>query len=97
MLYWFIFGNHPGPRRLGCALTLRYARLYPRQSRASLGGYYGGTPERPQKVANIFRNISVSTLSFSYHWKKWTRGVSNYGTGLAESWGCLRLRDTAPP
>src|SRR6185295_10922194 len=41
--------------------------------------------------------ISVSTLSFSYPWKKWTRGVSSYGTGLAESWGRLRLRDTAPP
>src|SRR6185503_14390646 len=57
----------------------------------------GGTPERPQKSPMFFRNISVSTLSFSYPWKKRTRGVSNYGTGPAESWGRLRLRDTAPP
>ena len=61
------------------------------------GATTGGTPERPQKVANVFRNISVSTLSFSYPWKKRTRGVSNYGTGPAELWGRLRLRDTAPP
>src|SRR6185437_2600226 len=45
------------------------------------GATTGGTPERPQKVANIFRNISVSTLSFSYPWKKLARGVSNYGRG----------------
>src|SRR6185503_1119338 len=61
------------------------------------GATTGGTPERPQKVASFFRNISVSILSFSYPWKKRTRGVSNYGTGLAESWGRLRLRDMAPP
>src|SRR6185437_10774431 len=61
------------------------------------GATTGGTPERPKKVANVFRNISVSTLSFSYPWKKWTRGVSNYGMGPAESWGRLRPRDTAPP
>ena len=61
------------------------------------GATTGGTPERPQKVANVFQNISVSTLSFAYPWKKRMRGVSNYGTGLAESWGRLRLRDTAPP
>ena len=81
----------------GRALTLRYTRLYPRQSRASLGGYYRGNPERPQKIANVFRNISISPLSFSYPWKKRTRGVSNNCTGPAESWGRLRLRDTAPP
>src|SRR6185312_9256682 len=57
----------------------------------------GEPPNIPKKVANVFRNISVSTLSFSYPWKKRTRGISNYGTGQAESWGCLRLRDTAPP
>ena len=45
------------------------------------GATTGGTPEHPQKVANIFRNISGSTLSFSYPWKKLARGVSNYGRG----------------
>ena len=33
------------------------------------GATTGGTPERPQKVAIVFRNISVSILSFSYPWK----------------------------
>ena len=93
----FIFGNRPDPRRLGCARTLRYAWLYPRQSHAFLGGYYRGNPRTSPKIANVFRNISVSPLSFSYPWKKRTRGVSNYGTGPAESWCRLRLRDTAPP
>ena len=93
----FIFGNLPDPRRLGCALTLRYARLYPRQSRAPLGGYYGGNPRTSPKSRQCFRNISVSPLSFSYPWKKRTQGVSNYGTGPAESWGRLRLWDMAPP
>src|SRR6185503_7083939 len=53
-LYWLIFGNRPGPRRLECALTLRYARLYPRQSRASLGGYYGGNPRTSPKSRQCF-------------------------------------------
>src|SRR6185503_19045144 len=54
MLYLFIFGNLPDPRRLGCARTLRYAWLYPRQSQASLGGYYGGNPRTSPKIANFF-------------------------------------------
>ena len=49
------FGNPPDPRGLGRAQTLRYAWLYPWQSQASLGGYYGGTPERPQKLPTFFR------------------------------------------
>src|SRR6185436_6597581 len=61
------------------------------------GATTGGTPERPQISPTFFRNISVSPLSFSYPWKKRTRGVSNHGMGPAESWGRLRLRDTAPP
>src|SRR6185503_17659714 len=48
------FGNLPDPRELGCARTLRYARLYPRQSRASLGGYYGGNARTSPKIANVF-------------------------------------------
>ena len=54
MLYLFIFGNFPNPRGLGCARTLRYAWLYPRQSQASLGGYYGGNPRTSPKIANVF-------------------------------------------
>ena len=54
-------------------------------------------PNVPKNHQRFFRNIFVSPLSFSYPWKKQTRGVSNYGTGPAESWGRLRLRDMAPP
>src|SRR6185312_557697 len=50
----FIFGNLPDPRGLGCARTLRYAWLYPRQSQASLGGYYGGNPRTSPKITNVF-------------------------------------------
>src|SRR6185437_5056147 len=57
----------------------------------------GGPPNAPKNRQCFFRNISAPPLSFSYPWKKWTRGVSDYGTGPAESWGRLRLRDTAPP
>ena len=54
MLYLFIFGNLPDPRRLECARTLRYAWLYPQQSQASLEGYYGGNPRTSPKIANVF-------------------------------------------
>jgi len=54
MLYLFIFGNLPDPRGLGCAQTLRYAWLYPQQSEASLGGYYGGNPRTSPKIANVY-------------------------------------------
>ena len=47
-------GNLPDPRGLGCARTLRYAWLYPRQIQASLGGYYGGNPQMSPKIANVF-------------------------------------------
>ena len=96
MLYLFIFGNLPDPRGLGRARTLRYAWLYPRQSQASLGGYYGGNPRTsPKNRQHFFKKFPY--LSFSYTWEKQTRGISNYGTGPAESWGRLRLRDMAPP
>ena len=92
-----LFGNLPDPRRLVCALTLRYARLYPRQCRASLGGYYGGNPRTSPKSRQYFSKYFRLTLSLLYPLKKRARGVSNYGTGPAESWGRLRLRDTAAP
>ena len=48
------FGNLPDHRGLGCARTLRYAWLYPRQSHASLGGYYGGNPRTSPKSHQCF-------------------------------------------
>ena len=63
MLYLFIFGNSPNPRGLGCARTLRYARLYPRQSQASLGGYYGGNHRTSPKSPTFFpKNFQVSHI-----------------------------------
>ena len=54
MLYLFIFGNFPDPRGLRSAQTLRYAWLYPRQSQASLGGYYKGNPRTSPKNRQCF-------------------------------------------
>ena len=90
------FGNLPDPQGLGGTRTLRYAWLCPRQSQASLGGYYGGNPRTSPKNRQCFFE-KFPYLSFSYTWEKQMRGISNYGTRPAESWGRLRLRDTAPP
>ena len=90
------FGNLPDARRLGCARTLRYAWLYPRQSQASLGGYYGGNPRTsPKNRQHFFEKFPY--LSFSYTWEKRTRRISNYGTGPAKSQNRLRLWDMEPP
>ena len=65
MLCSFIFGNFPNPQGLGRAQTLRYARLYPRQSQASLGGYYGGNPRTSPKMPTFFSKnfrIQVSRI-----------------------------------
>src|SRR6185503_4487154 len=56
----------------------------------------GELPNVPKNRQCFFRKTSISSLCFSYTWKKQTRGLSNYGTGPAELWGRLRLRDTAP-
>ena len=97
MLCLFIFGNLPDPRGLRCARTLRYAWLYPRQSQASPGGYYGGEPPNVPKNPNVFSKYFHLVSKLLVYLEKRTRCVSNYGTGPAESWGRLRLRDTAPP
>ena len=89
MLYLFIFGNLPDPRGLGCARTLRYAWLYPRQSQAFLGGYYRGNPRTSPKIANVFFE-KFPFLSFSYTWKNGrearvttVRGWPSRGTAYA--------------
>ena len=93
---YLFFGNLLDPRGLGCTRTLRYAWLYPWQSQASLGATTGGTPERPQKSPTFFRKkTSVSKLLV--HLEKMDARHKHYSTGPAESWGHLRLRDTAPP
>ena len=55
----------------------------------------GEPPNVPKNRQCFFKKFP--SLCFSYIWKKRMRGISNYGTGPAESWGRLRLRDTAPP
>ena len=96
MLYLFIFGNFPDPRGLGGAQTLRYAWLYPRQSQASLGGYYGANPRTSQKKSpTFFRKISVS--KFLVYLGKMDVRYKQLRYKAGKSWGRLRLRDTAPP
>ena len=48
----------------------------------------------PKKSQTFFQKISVS--KFLVYLEKRTRGISNHGTGPADSRGRLRLRDTAP-
>ena len=59
------FGNFPDPQGLGRARTLRYTWLYPRQSQASLGGYYGGNPRTSPKTPPFFEKISYIRFSYS--------------------------------
>ena len=62
MLYLLIFGNFLNPRGLGRSRTLRYAWLYPRQSQASLEGYYGGNPRTSPNVFSKNFCIQVSRI-----------------------------------
>ena len=59
------------------------------------GATTGGTPERPQSIATVFRKIFVCKILV--YLEKWMRGVSDYGTGPAEPRVRVRLRDTASP
>ena len=92
--FWEPSGPLRARTRMNTEVRLALPSAKPRLPRGILRGE---PPNVPKKSPMFFRNTSVSTLSFSYPWKKRTRGVSNYGTGPVESWGCLRLRDTAPP
>ena len=55
----------------------------------------GEPPNVPKNRQRFFKKFP--SLSFSYTWKKMDARHKHYGTGPAESWGHLRLRDTAPP
>ena len=57
----------------------------------------GEPPNVPKKVANVFSKYFRLDPKLLVSLEKQTRGVSNYGTGPAESWGRLRLWDMAPP
>jgi len=92
------FWEPSGPSKARMRANTEVCSALPSATPSLPGGLLRGEPPNvPKKVANVFRNISVSTLSFSYPWKKRTRGIGNNGTGPAESWGRLRLRDKAPP
>ena len=94
---YLFFGNFSNPRGLGYARTLRYARLYPRQSQASLGGYYGGNPRTSPKIANVFSKYFRLDPKLLVSLEKTGARRKQLRTGPAESRGRLRLRDTAPP
>src|SRR6185503_4257511 len=89
MLYLFIFWELSGPsvarKRTNTEVRLALPSAKPSLPRGLLRG------EPP----NVHKKFLY--LSFSYTWEKRTRGISNYGTRPAESWGRLRLRDTASP
>src|SRR6185312_3995846 len=97
MLHLSHFGNLPDPRGLGRARTLRYARLYPRQSRASLGSYYGGNPRTSSKSRQYFSKYFRLDPKLLVSLEKTGARRKQLRTGPAESRGRLRLRDTAQP
>ena len=88
------FGNLLNPRGLGCARTLRYSRLYPQQSQASLGGYYGGNPRTSPKSRQCFSKYFHLDPKLLVSLEKTD---ARHKQLRYESWGRLRLRDTAPP
>ena len=96
MLYLFIFWELSRPsrarKRTNTEVRLALPSAKPRLPRGLLQGEPPNVPKSRQRFFEKF-----PSLSFSCTWKKRTRGISNYGTGPAESWGRLRLRDTAPP
>ena len=96
MLYLLIFWEPSGPsgarRHTKTEVCLALPSAKPSLPRGLLRGEPPNVPKNRQCFFEKF-----PSLSFLYTWKKWTRGISNYGTGPAEPWGRLRLRDTAPP
>ena len=96
MLYLFIFWEPSGPSgarmRTNTEVHLALPSAKPSLPRGRLRGGPQNIPINRQRFFEKFLS-----LSFSYTWKKRTRGIRNYGTGPAESWGRLRLLDTAPP
>ena len=54
MLYLFIFWKPSGSSRARMHTNTEDAWLYPRQSQASLGGYYGGNPRTSPKNRQCF-------------------------------------------
>ena len=92
----FIFWEPSGPSgarmRTNTEVRLALPSAKPSLTRGLLRGEPPNVPKNCQRFFEKF-----PSLNFSYTWKKLTRGVSNYSTGPAESWGRLHLRDTAPP
>ena len=96
MLYLFIFWELSGPSGARkCTNTEVRSALPSAKPSLPRGLLRGEPPNVPKNRQRFFKKFLY--LSFSYTWEKRTRGISNYGTRPAESWGRLRLRDTAPP
>ena len=85
MLYLFIFWEPSGPSgarmRMNTKVRLDLPSAKPSLPRGLLRGEPPNVPKNRQCFFEKF-----PSLSFSYTWKKRTRGISNYGTGPAESW-----------
>src|SRR6185503_7640307 len=97
MLYLFIFWELSGPS-VARTRTDTEVRLALPSAKPSLPrGLLRGEPRTSPKIANVFSKYFHLASKPHVYLEKRTRGVSNYGTGPAESSGHLRLRDTAPP
>ena len=96
-LYLFIFWelSEPSGARMHTNTEVRLALPSAKPS-LPRGLLRGEPPNVPKKNCQRFFE-KFPYLSFSYTWEKRTRDISNYGTGSAEPWGRLRLRDMAPP
>ena len=92
----FIFWEPSGPSKARMRTNTEVRQALPSAKPSLPRGLLRGEPPNVPKNRQCFFE-KFPSLSFSYTWKKRTRGISNYGTGPAESWGRLRLRDTAPP
>jgi len=90
--FWEPSGPSGARMRTNTEVRLALPSAKPSLPRGLLRGEPSNFPKNRQRFFEKF-----PSLSFSYTWKKRTRDISNYGTGPAESWGRLCLRDTAPP
>ena len=89
-MYLFIFWEPSEPSgarmRTNTEESLALPSVNPSLPRGILRGE---PPNVPKASSPFFEKKFVSKILV--YLEKWMRGVNNYGTGLAESWDCLRF------
>src|SRR6185437_2791509 len=93
MIYLLIFWEPSGPSGARMRTNTEVRLALPSAKPSLPRGLLRGTS--PKKLQTFFQKISVS--KFLVYLEKRTRGISNHGTGPADSRGRLRLRDMALP